>query len=156
MSSRVLSFHYILTNREGRVLDSSRDSQPFQVLEGKQQIIPLLEEALFKMAAGEKKKVPISAEQGYGPVREELKIKIGRDKLPAGEIKVGTQFSAGPDAHGPVFSVTKIEGAEVHLDGNHPLAGVDLTFEVEVMEVRQATAEELSHGHAHGPEGHHH
>lgn len=154
--SRVVSFHYVLFNREGQQLDSSRSGQPFPVMEGKQQIIPGLEEELFKMNKGDKKKIHIPADKAYGQINEKMKIKIGREKLPQGDIQIGTRFAAGPEPHAPVFIVIKIEGNEVHLDGNHPLAGEDLTFEVEVMEVREATEEELQHGHAHGPEGHHH
>ena len=95
--------------------------------------------------------------QAYGKVRDDLRIKINREKLPAGEIKPGAQFSAGQqEGHGPIFTVIKVEEEEVYLDGNHPLAGEDLTFDVEVTEIREATQEELAHGHAHGPNGHHH
>ncbi len=155
MSKRVLSFHYVLTNKKGETIDSSRGHEPMPVLEGSQQIIPGLEVELFKMKVGDKKKVDVSADQAYGVVREDLRVKVQRDQLPEGDIKVGVQFSAG-EGHGPVFTVTKIEEDGISLDGNHPLAGVDLTFDVEVTEIREATAEELQHGHAHGPHGHHH
>lgn len=154
MSARVLSFHYVLTNKKGETIDSSRGHSPFPVLEGAKQIIPGLEVELFKMAVGDKKKVDVTADQAYGPVREDLRVKVARKQLPEGEIKVGAQFSAGDQ--GPAFTVVKMEGDEVYLDGNHPLAGQDLTFDVEVMEVRPATEEEKQHGHAHGPNGHHH
>ncbi len=155
MSKRVLSFHYILTNNKGDVIDTSRGgAQAFPVLEGAQQIIPVLETELFKMAVGDKKKVSIPAAQGYGVVREDLKVKVPKEQLPAGEVRVGMELTAGD--HGPVFVVKAVEGDHVMLDGNHPLAGVDLTFDVEVTEVRPATEEEVQHGHAHGPNGHHH
>ena len=154
--SRVLSFHYKLTDKTGKLLDSSKNAKPFEVLEGGHQIIPGLERALFQMNAGEKKRIEVSAEKAYGLINEELKIKINRAQLPEGDIRVGTRFSGSQDGHGPVFAVVKIEGEDVYLDGNHPLAGQDLVFDVEVAEIRQATAEELQHGHAHGPDGHHH
>lgn len=155
MSKRVLSFHYILTNTKGDVIDTSRSGgHAFPVLEGAQQIIPGLEAELFKMSVGEKKKVQVAAAQAYGVVREDLKVKVPKTQLPAGDIHVGMQLSAGD--HGPVFVVTSVETEHVHLDGNHPLAGQDLTFDVEVTEIRAATEEELQHGHAHGPHGHHH
>ena len=153
--SRVLSFHYVLTNKKGDVIDSSRGAEAFPVLEGAQQIIPGLEVELFQMKIGDKKKVHVTADKAYGLVREDLRVKVSREQLPEGEIKVGVQFSAG-EGHGPVFTVTKIEEDGVHLDGNHPLAGEDLTFDVEIMEVREATEEEKAHGHAHGGDGHHH
>ncbi len=155
MSKRVLSFHYILTNKKGETIDSSRGAEVFPVLEGAQQIIPGLEAELFQMKAGDKKKIHVTADKAYGLVREDLRVKVSRGQLPDGEIKVGVQFSAG-EGHGPVFTVIKIEEDGVHLDGNHPLAGEDLTFDVEVTDVRDATAEEEQHGHAHGPHGHHH
>lgn len=156
MERRVLSFHYILTNKNGETVDSSRDTDPFVVLEGSQQIIPGLEEELFKMLIGQKKKIDVPAAKAYGAVNEELKMSVPRAQLPAGDIQVGTQFTAGQEGHGMMFVVTKIEGEQIFLDGNHPLAGEDLTFDVEVLDVRPATKEELTHGHAHGPHGHHH
>ncbi len=161
MKNRVLSFHYVLTNKQGEVLDSSKDRGPFRVLEGRKQIIPGLEEELFKMNVGDKKKVHVPAAKAYGVVDEKLKIKIERNQLPEGDIQIGTQFStdnsdSGGHGHGPIFTVTQIEGDRVHLDGNPPLAGEDLTFDVEITEIREATANELQHGHAHGPEGHEH
>lgn len=156
MPGRVLSFHYVLTNNQGEILDSSRDSDPFQVMEGKEQIIPGLEEEIFKLNPGDKKKIHVVADKAYGPVNEKLRVKVSRGQLPQGELGVGTQFSTGEGAQGLIFSVTRIEGDDVYLDGNHPLAGVDLTFDVEVITLREATAEELQHGHAHGGDGHHH
>jgi FKBP-type peptidyl-prolyl cis-trans isomerase SlyD len=83
--------------------------------------------------------------------------KVSRSVLPVeGELKLGDQFQTGPDRADPIVTVAGIEGDEVLLDGNHPLAGVDLTFEVEIVSAREATAEEISHGHAHGPGGHAH
>ena len=156
MGCRVLSFHYVLSNDKGDVLDSSRNTDPFRVLEGKQQIIPMLEETLFGMSVGEKKRVHVPAEQAYGPVHENLRIKVNRNQLPPENVQVGTQFTAAESGNMVIFSIVKIEGEEVFLDGNHPLAGVDLNFDVEVLEVREATAEEEEHGHAHGEGGHHH
>lgn len=156
MGQRVLSFHYILTNSAGETLDSSRGQEPFPVLEGRKQIIPLLEEALFQMQPGDKKIVNIPADKAYGTMDEGLKVKVNRSKLPEGEIKVGMRFRGGAESNAPIFMVTQIEGEDVSLDGNHPLAGQDLTFDVEVMEIREATAEELEHGHAHGAGGHGH
>lgn len=156
MTQRVLFFHYVLTNAGGETLDSSREGEPLGVLEGAHQIIPGLETELFQMNTGEKKTVHVPAVQAYGPVSERLKVKVNRAKLPAGDLQIGTQFRGGPEEHAPVFVVFKIEGEDVYLDGNHPLAGQDLTFAVEIMIIREATAEELEHGHGHGPEGHGH
>lgn len=156
MTQRVLFFHYHLTNTAGQTIDSSRGQDPMPVLEGARQIIPGLEEELFQMQVGEKKTVQVPSGKAYGPVNDKLKIKVPRAKLPQGDIKVGSQFHGGDPAHHMVFTVTGIEGDQISLDGNHPLAGQDLTFEVEVTAIREATAEELTHGHAHGGDGHHH
>ena len=155
MPQRVLMFHYTLTNDQGLQLDASVGGEPFPVLEGQNQIIPVLEKELFGMLIGAKKKIRIAADQAYGRVNDKMKIEVTRAKLPAGDIRIGSQFQTG-DPGNPVFTVTKIEGEEIHLDGNHPMAGIDLTFDVEVVDIRNATVEELTHGHAHGGDGHHH
>ncbi len=156
MTKRVLMFHYDLTDSQGRPIDSSRGGEPFPVMEGGRQILAALETELFAMKPGEKKRVPLEASRAYGPRNEQLKVKVSRSKLPQGDIRVGSQFRGGNEKAELVFTVMKIEGDEIHLDGNHALAGHDLVFDVEVMEVREATQEELSHGHAHGGDGHHH
>ncbi len=156
MSQRVLSFHYVLTNKNGEVLDSSREAEPFPVMEGHQQILQDLETELFKMKVGDRRAVHLTAERAYGVMNEKLKVKVNRSKLPKGNLEIGSQFQGGNGAAQLLFTVIKIEGEEVYLDGNHPLAGQDLTFEVEVMAMREATAEELQHGHAHAGDGHHH
>ncbi len=154
--TQVLSFHYTVTGKNGEAMDSSRNGEPFQVMAGAQQIIPGLEEELFKMAVGDKKIIHVPADKAYGQVNEKLRLKVPRAKLPKGDIQVGNQFSGGPGGQGPVFTVIAVEGEDVQLDGNHPLAGQDLTFDVEITGMREATAEELQHGHAHGAHGHDH
>ena len=162
MKARVVSFHYTLTNDGGETLDSSKGQEPMSYLEGGGQIIPGLETEIQKLKVGDKKKIKVEAAQAYGPYNESLVVQLPRAQLPhPDKVKIGDQFSAGAAA-GPsgddsaVFTATKISDSHVTLDGNHPLAGQDLTFEVEITEAREATAEELSHGHAHGGDGHHH
>ena len=155
MANRVFSFHYTLTNRQGEKLDSSIGQDPFKVMEGVNQIIPGLEKELVGMAAGEKRVIEVSSDEAYGPVMEELRITVKRSQLPEGQVEQGMRFSTGKPEN-PVFTVIKVEEEDVHLDGNHPLAGVDLTFDVEMIEIREATADEIEHGHAHGPHGHEH
>ncbi len=155
--ARVVSIHYTLTNDQGAELDSSRGGEPLQYLEGAGNIIPGLERELAQMKTGDKKKVKVPAKDAYGEKRDDMTIDVPRAQLPADmEIKVGDRFRGGADAHAPMFTVIAVEGDKVKLDGNHPLAGQDLHFDVEVTETREATAEEVSHGHAHGPGGHHH
>ena len=156
MAQRVISFHYTLTDASGKVLDSSKDHEALSYMEGSGQIIPGLEKQLAGLKKGDKKKVSVPAIEAYGLRDDEKIIKVSRDELPTKDVKVGDRFSGGDDDHSPVFVVTQLAQAEVTLDGNHPLAGMDLTFDVELTEVRDATSEELSHGHAHGEHGHSH
>jgi FKBP-type peptidyl-prolyl cis-trans isomerase SlyD len=138
------------------VLDRADTQDPFVYLHGEGQIVPGLENALAGLGEGDKKSVVVSPEEGYGAVNSELKIAVKKSQFPsAAEIEVGMQFETrSPDGQGMIFTVEKVEGDQVHIDGNHPLAGETLHFEVEVLGVRQASEEELSHGHAHGPDGH--
>lgn len=154
MNRRVVTFHYTLRDPSGRVLDTSAGGAPITFLEGGGQIIEGLDEQLRTATAGEKPRVVVPAAKAYGE-REAAQVqRVKRAVLPVdGELRVGDQFQAGPDRHAPVVTVSAIEGDEVLLDANHPLAGVDLTFDVEVVAVRAATAEELRHGHAHGADG---
>lgn len=156
MSKRVVSFHYTVTNASGAKLDSSLGKAPLTVLEGAGQIIPGLESALRPLNAGDKKKISVAAADAYGAHEKTLVTTIKRDQLPAEDVNVGDRFRGGEDEHARIFIVTEIGEAGVTLDGNHPLAGQDLVFDVEIMEARPATEEELQHGHAHGGDGHAH
>jgi FKBP-type peptidyl-prolyl cis-trans isomerase SlyD len=155
MSSRsVVTFHYTLRDPRGQVLDTSAGGQPLTYLEGAGQIIEGLEEAMKGLEVGAKHTVAVPAARAYGE-RDPAQIqRVPRSVLPVeGELRIGDQFQAGPDRHAPIVTVVEIQGDEVMLDANHPLAGVDLTFEVDVVAVREATAEEVQHGHAHGAGG---
>jgi FKBP-type peptidyl-prolyl cis-trans isomerase SlyD len=156
VSKRVISFHYTLTDPNGKTLDSSAGSEPLTFMEGVGQIIPGLESQLLTMKVGDKKQVKVPAKDAYGEKDAAHIVEVPLDKMPTKSIKVGDQFRAGKDDHAPVVTAMKVTETHVTLDGNHPLAGMDLTFAVEITAIRNATAEELSHGHAHGPGGHHH
>ena len=156
VSKKVISFHYLLTDASGKTLDSSLGSEPLTFLEGVGQIIPGLETELRSMGAGEKKHLIITAKDGYGEKDPANVVEVPLEKMPTRGIKAGDRFRAGRDSHSPVVTVTKVTETHVTLDGNHPLAGMDLTFDVEITEVRDATEDELTHGHAHGPGGRHH
>lgn len=150
---RVVSFHYTLRDPQGQVLDSSAGAAPISYLEGAGQIIEGLDEQLRTAATGQKARVTVPAAKAYGERDPGQVQKVKRDLLPVeGDLSVGDQFQTGPDRYSPVVTVAAIEGDEVLLDANHPLAGVDLTFDVEIVAAREASAEELSHGHAHGGE----
>ena len=153
----VANIHYTLKSSDGEVIDSSAGQEPLPFLCGAKNIIPGLEEALIGKTAGEKLSVEVTPEKGYGEVRDELIQKVPHENFQGVEqIQVGIQFMAQtPWGEQPV-TVIGVEEDGVMLDGNHPLAGQSLTFDVEVVEVREASEEELEHGHVHGPGGHQH
>lgn len=150
-----VSIHYTLTNQSGEQLDSSIGEAPLVYLHGAGNIIPGLEDALTGKQLGDKFKVTIAAEQAYGVASDEMVQVVSRSMFDGMDIEVGMQFHAEV-SYGPgVITITHIDGDDITIDGNHPLAGVDLTFDVEVVDVREATADELAHGHVHGAGCHH-
>jgi FKBP-type peptidyl-prolyl cis-trans isomerase SlyD len=153
----VVVIHYTLTNDAGEVLDSSAGGEPLSYIHGGGNIIPGLEEALEGKGAGDKLQVAVPAEKAYGTHDAELVQQVPKRAFQGvGEVKPGMRFTAQTE-HGPrQVVVTRVAGDMVTVDGNHPLAGQALNFAVEITEVRAATAEELAHGHVHGPGGHHH
>jgi FKBP-type peptidyl-prolyl cis-trans isomerase SlyD len=159
VTKRVISFHYTLTGTDGEVIDTSRDSnQAFSYLEGMSQIIPGLEKAMGLLSVGDKRKIEVEATEAYGEHDPQLIVDVPKAKLPnSDKLALGDQFQAsGPNGEMLLFRVIELNGEEAKLDGNHPLAGEKLTFDVEVIGIREATADEVAHGHAHGPGGHHH
>jgi FKBP-type peptidyl-prolyl cis-trans isomerase SlyD len=154
---RVVTLNYTLTDNDGNVIDQSKDGS-FAYLHGANNIIPGLENALSGKKPGDALDVAVPPQDAYGERDESKKQDVPREMFPAGaEIEPGMQFQAqGPNGEMLVVTVDKIAGENVTVDGNHPLAGVPLNFAVEVVEVREASEEELSHGHVHGPEGHQH
>ncbi|NOX76819.1 MAG: peptidylprolyl isomerase [Gammaproteobacteria bacterium] len=155
--NKVVTLHYTLTDDEGAVIDASNDGS-FLYLHGAGNIIPGLENALAGKISGDELKVTVPPEDGYGE-RDDARLEsVAREMFPTdANIEAGMQFHA-ESPEGQMITVTVIEAADetVTIDGNHPLAGVQLNFDVKVIEVRDASAEELEHGHAHGPDGHHH
>ncbi len=153
----VVGLAYVLTNPQGEELDRADREEPFEYLHGAHEMIPGLEKALAGLSVGAKKQVTVPPEDGYGNPDPKLVRKIPKNVFPKDfPIKAGTQFEAdlGGDGNGMVYTIKEV-GESVTVDGNHPLAGETLNFQVEVMSVRQATEEELSHGHAHGPDSDH-
>ncbi|MGH8506149.1 MAG: FKBP-type peptidyl-prolyl cis-trans isomerase [Stenotrophobium sp.] len=156
-NQRVALFHYTLTDDKGEVIDSSAGGEPLAYLHGGGNIVPGLEQALEGKSAGDKLKVKVSPEQGYGARDEALVQNVPRRAFQGvADVQPGMSFRAdGPQ--GPVsVTVVKVAGDMVTIDGNHALAGENLNFDVEIAEVREATEEELAHGHVHGAGGHHH
>lgn len=154
----VVAMHYTLSDGEGTVLDQSPPGQPMPYLHGHENIVPGLEAALTGVAVGETKKVTVSPEDGYGVFEKDLVLRVPRSELPDEMTpEVGMTLAMETDeGHTVPVRVTDLTDTEVELDANHELAGVTLHFEVRIESVRQASAEELAHGHAHGPDGHHH
>ncbi|MDH5517635.1 MAG: peptidylprolyl isomerase [Gammaproteobacteria bacterium] len=153
----VVSLDYTLTNDAGETLDKSENGQ-FVYLHGTNSIIPGLEKALHDKTLNDKFDVTIEADDAYGAKDEAKKQVVGRDMFEADSpIEVGVQFHAqSPEGEMLVITVTDVNGDEITIDGNHPLAGERLHFSVEVKEIRDATEEEIAHGHVHGPDGHNH
>lgn len=155
--TKVVTFHYTLKDASGKVLESSFGDEPMSYLEGVGQIIPGLESELRGVKKGDKKSVNVAAADAYGEHEAELIVKVPRAQIPKKDVVIGDQFHAqGPDGHPAVVTVTAVDPEHITVDGNHPLAGQALNFEVEITDVRDATKDELAHGHAHGPGGHHH
>jgi FKBP-type peptidyl-prolyl cis-trans isomerase SlyD len=156
MSNQVISFHYTLTDGAGKQLDSSRGSAPLTFLSGVGQIIPGLEKILIDMKQGDQKKVTVPYQEAYGAFEQNRIYKVQKTQLPTPEVKLGDVFATGEGASYQEVMVVDVQAEHVVLDGNHPLAGKDLTFDVEITSTRVATPEEVSHGHVHGEGGHHH
>lgn len=155
-NDNVVSFHYTLKNDQGDIIDSSVDSTPLDYLHGHGNIITGLESELAGKEAGEHINVTLPPEKAYGGYDPSLVQKVAQsDLLGIDEIQVGMQLQVDTNDGPAVVFVTEIAGDQITLDGNHPLAGETLHFEVEVVEIRDATQEELAHGHAHHPGGHH-
>jgi len=155
--NKVVSMHYTGTLEDGSVFDSSEGREPLEFIYGVGMIIPGLEESLNGLAVGDKKKIEnISPEKAYGEIQEEARQEVPKDQMPQDmEVEVGMQLAAqGPQGPIPVV-VAEVKEDSVVVDFNHPLAGKTLTFDVEIVEVRDATQEELDHGHVHGPNGEH-
>jgi FKBP-type peptidyl-prolyl cis-trans isomerase SlyD len=150
---KVASIHYTLTDNDGKILDSSAGREPLFYIQGIGNLIPGMEEGLEGKKQGDKVNLKVSPEKGYGVKSDELVQKVPRAAFGDQKIEKGMQFQTD---HGNVVTVTNVGLSEITVDGNHPLAGVELNFAVEVLSIREATEEELAHGHVHGPGGHHH
>lgn len=153
----VASIEYTLTDDGGTVIDTSEGGAPLAYIHGIGNLIPGLEKELEGKTAGDELKVHIAPEDGYGERNDQMVQAVSRSEMPEGvEIEVGMQLQAESDQGMHVVTVIGVDDDKIQLDANHPLAGVPLNFDVKVVEVRDATAEELEHGHVHGEGGHEH
>lgn len=149
-------FHYTLTDEEGAQLDSSKGKEPLAYLHGHKNIIPGLEQAMEGKQADDVMVVTVEAADAYGEFQEQMIQEVPRKTFQADDINVGMRFEA-QTPNGPMsVVVTEVTDETVTVDGNHPLAGKTLTFDVRIDTVREATEEELTHGHVHGAGGHQH
>ena len=152
----VATIDYTLTDTDQNVIDTSEGGEPLSYIHGTGSIIPGLEDALAGKGPGDTVNVSVPPAQGYGERDDSLLKVVPKDRFETDEIEVGMQFhTSGDDGH-QVITVVEVTDENVTVDGNHPLAGMTLNFDVKVIEVRDATKEELDHGHAHGPGGHDH
>lgn len=156
-SNSVVTLHYTLKDNDGNVIDMSDDGS-FLYLHGAMNIVPGLENALAGKKKGEEFSVSVSPEEGYGVKEDEQIQEVPREMFEGNEdLQVGAQFHAqGPDGAAVVVTIAEVKDDVVVVDGNHALAGKDLNFEVKVVDVREASEEEISHGHVHGEHGHQH
>ncbi|PLW70725.1 FKBP-type peptidyl-prolyl cis-trans isomerase [Pseudohalioglobus lutimaris] len=147
----VASIHYTLTNNSGEVLDSSEGAEPLAYLHGAGNIIPGLENALVGKATGASLQVTIAPEDAYGEVQPELVQVVPREAFQGvDEIEPGMAFEAqDPQGQARRIIVKSVADDEITIDANHPLAGVELNFDVQVVDVRDASEEEVAHGHVH-------
>ncbi len=147
----VVTINYKLTDDAGNLLDSSEGSEPLAYLHGSGNIIPGLEKALTGKVEGDSLQVSVEPAEGYGEVIPELVQRVGRAAFQGVEsVEPGMMFEAqAPDGSVQRIVVKEVEGDEVLIDANHPLAGVTLHFDVDIVGVREATEEELAHGHVH-------
>ena len=157
-ANKAVSIEYTLTNEAGEVIDSSVGGAPLAYLHGAANIIAGLEKALEGKQAGDELNVTVEPEEAYGEFRPELVAMLPRNMFEGvDELEVGMQFHASaPDGGMQIVTIRALEGDDVTVDGNHPLAGQALTFQVKVIDVRDATADEIAHGHIHGEGFHHH
>jgi FKBP-type peptidyl-prolyl cis-trans isomerase SlyD len=155
--NKVVNFHYTLLNEQGETVESSREREPMSYLHGAGNIIPGLEKGMAGHSVGDRFEVTVQPEEGYGERREanvqRIPLKrLGNIPRPRPGQILGLQTQQGPMQ----VTVLKVGRFNIDVDANHPLSGQVLKFDVEIMDIRDATEEEVSHGHAHGPGGHHH
>ena len=153
----VVAMHYELTDENNDTLDATEGGELFTYLHGHGNIIPGLEKGLEGLAAGDKSHIIVHPAQGYGARDPDARIEVPRSQFPDdADLAPGDRVAIeSPDGE-KLFTITRLTDSSVTLDGNHPLAGMILHFDIEVAEVRPATPEELAHGHAHSGDHHHH
>lgn len=154
----VVKMHFSVMDDEQNTIDNTYDGEPLEIIAGHGYLVPGLEVAIADKQASDTFSVTIEPEQGYGERHDNLTQVVEKSMFEGMDIDVGMQFRATTDEGEHTVIIIGIEGDEVVIDGNHPLSGLTLTFDVEIVDVREATPEELEHGHVHteGGSGHDH
>lgn len=152
-NNTVVTLHYAVKDSEDNLIDSSYDSEPLQFIQGSNFLIEGLQAALTGHEKGDSFEVNVAAEDAYGPRIDGLVQSLGKEMFEGFDVQVGMQLRATTDDGEQTVIVVDISDDTVTVDGNHPLAGIDLSFDVEVLEVREATEEEIAHGHVHNEGG---
>lgn len=148
--NKVVTLKYVLKNDAKEVLDSSDENGDLAYLHGSHMMLEGVEKALKGKKVGDKVFVALKAKDAYGEREEDLEITLPRSEFPEGEIETGIAFEIQMDDGSlQIFTVLSVEDDVVYLDGNHPLAGVNLEFDIEICDIREATKEEIEHGHPH-------
>jgi len=152
--NNVVVMHYAVSDSEGTLIDSSYEDKPMAIIQGTGYLIPGLDDALVDRAAGEKFEVAVACEDAYGERHDDYVQTVPREVLAGVEdLSLGTQLRATTDDGEQTVIVIDVQDDVITVDGNHPLSGLDLSFDVEILEVREATADELEHGHVHAEGG---
>ncbi|MGM0525614.1 MAG: FKBP-type peptidyl-prolyl cis-trans isomerase [Pseudomonadota bacterium] len=146
---KVVAIHYTVKTAEGQTLDQSKEGNPLTFIHGRGMLIPGLENALEGKTQGDKFTAEVKPEEAYGERHDGLIQTVPRNLFGDNEVQPGMQFRASTDQGDQSVVIVEVNDDEVTVDGNHPLAGTDLNFDVEVVEVRDATEQELEHGHVH-------
>jgi FKBP-type peptidyl-prolyl cis-trans isomerase SlyD len=157
-ANKVVSVNYILSDDEGNLIQRTNVDEPFVYLSGNNQILPRLEQAIDSMIIGGKKNIELKSPDAYGEYDDNAVQHVKRQEFPEGtNLEEGMEFMAStPDGKPVPFVIKEVLDDDITIDFNHPLAGKNLNFDIELIDVRDATKEELEHGHIHGPGGHHH
>jgi len=156
-NKKVVKIGYVLKGDGGEIIDASGKEEPFEYLHGASNIVPGLESALDGKTRGDSVQVTVSPDEGYGDRDDELVLTVPKERFEgASSLESGMRFRADTQDGARIFTVVEVGEKDVTIDGNHPLAGRTLHFDVEVVDVRNATEEEIAHGHPHGPDGHDH
>lgn len=156
--NKVVTLNFTLTDDTGNVLDSTNQGGPFSYITGRGMVLPKLEEAVSIMMIGTKKQLRLDAADAYGNYNEQIVQVVGKENFPKDFVlEVGMEYmESNPEGVQMPFTIIEVNDDEITIDFNHPFAGINLNFDLELLDVRDATAEELAHGHVHGPGGHHH